>query len=62
MSAQRNIWPLVVVLGAVFSLLNLLELFVLDDAGWPEVVGLVIGIALVALGLARTRGWSGVGE
>jgi len=62
MSAQtRNLWPLVVVLGAVFALLNLTELVFLDR-GWPEVVGLFIGIALVGLGLARSRGLSEVGD
>jgi hypothetical protein len=61
-SAQtRNHWHLVVVLGAVFALLNLTEL-VFRDRGWPEVVGLVIGIALVGLGLARSRGLSEVGD
>ena len=55
----RDLWPLVIVLGAVFALLNLTELVFLDS-GWPEVVGVAIGVALVGLGLARSRGWSGV--
>ncbi len=62
MSAQtRNLWALVVVLGAVFALLNLTEL-VFRDRGWPEVVGLLIGIALVGLGLRRARGSSEAGD
>jgi len=54
----RNLWPLVMMLGAVFALLNLTELVFLDS-GWPEIVGVAIGIALVILGFARHRGWKG---
>lgn len=57
----RDIWPLVIVLGAVFALLNLTELVFLDS-GWPEIVGLAIGVALAILGVARSRGWAGVGR
>ena len=59
MTAQtRNLWPLVMMLGAVFALLNLTELVFLDS-GWPEIAGLAIGSALVILGFARYRGWKG---
>ena len=59
MTAQtRNLWPLVMMLGAVFALLNLTELVFLDS-GWPEIVGVAIGITLVILGFARYRGWKG---
>jgi hypothetical protein len=62
MTAQtRNLWRVVVVLGAVFAILNLTEL-VFRDRGWPEVVGLMIGVALVGLGLARSRGLPEVGD
>jgi len=54
----RNLWPLVMTLGAVFALLNLTELVFLDS-GWPEIVGVAIGIVLVSLGFARYRGWKG---
>ena len=57
----RNLWPLVIVLGVAFAFLNLTELVFLDS-GWPEVVGLAIGIALVALGLRRLRAPSEVVE
>lgn len=57
----RNLWPLVMTLGVVFALLNLTELVFLDS-GWPEIVGVVIGIALFILGFARYRGWEGVGR
>lgn len=58
MTAQRKLWPLVMIVGAVFALLNLTELVFLDS-GWPEIVGVAIGIALVILGFARYRGWKG---
>jgi len=54
----RNLWSLVMMLGAVFALLNLTELVFLDS-GWPEIAGVAIGIALVILGFARYRGWKG---
>jgi hypothetical protein len=57
----RDLWPLVVVLGAVFALLNLAELVFLDS-GRAEVVGFAIGIAVAGLGLAMSRGWFGVGD
>ena len=55
----RNAWPVVMTLGVVFALLNLTELVFLDS-GWPEIVGVAIGIALFVLGFARYRGWAGV--
>ena len=60
MSAQRrNLWPVLVALGIGFTLLNLTELVFLDG-GWPEIVGVAIGVALVGVGVARRRGWEGV--
>jgi len=55
----RNAWPVVITLGGVFALLNLTEL-ILRDGGWPEIVGVAIGIALVIVGFAMQRGWAGV--
>ncbi len=55
----RNTWPVVIVLGGVFTLLNLTQL-VLRDGGWPEIVGVTIGIGLVIVGFAMQRGWTGV--
>jgi len=57
----RNWWPVLVSLGGVFTLLNPPELMFLDG-GWPQIVGVVLGIALVAAGIARRRGWEGVGR
>ena len=55
----RNLWPLALALGVVFTLLNLIELAFLDG-GWPQIVGVALGIALVAIAIARRRGWQGV--
>ena len=60
MTAQaRNWWPVILALGVGFTILNLIEL-VLVDGGWPQIVGVVIGFALVAVGIARQRGWERV--
>ena len=55
----RNWWPVILALGIGFTALNLVEL-VFVDGGWPQIVGVVIGFALVAFGIARQRGWEGV--
>jgi hypothetical protein len=57
----RNWWPVLLALGVGFTFLNLIELVFLDG-GWPQIVGLVFGCGLVAVGIARQRGWSGVGR
>ena len=55
----RHLWPVLLALGLVFTLLNLTEL-VFRDGGWPQIVGVPLGIALVGIGIAIRRGWSGV--
>ena len=55
----RNWWPVPVALGIAFILLNLTELVILDG-GWPQIVGLILGMALIGIGIARQRGWEGV--
>lgn len=57
----RNWWPVLLALGVGFISLNVVEL-VFVDGGWPQIVGLVFGAALVAIGIARQRGWEGVGR
>ena len=60
MSARtQNLWPVLLALGLVFILLNLTEL-VFRGGGWPQIVGVVLGLALVGVGIARRRGWKGV--
>jgi hypothetical protein len=55
----RNLWPLLLALGLVFTLLNVTALL-FRDGGWPQIAGVALGIALVAVALARRRGWAGV--
>ena len=55
----RNWWPAILALGVGFTVLNVIELVFLDG-GLPQIVGVVIGFALVAFGIARQRGWEGV--
>jgi hypothetical protein len=50
-----------VALGIGFVALNVIELAFLDG-GPPQIVGLVLGLALAALGIARQRGWAGMGR
>jgi len=57
----RNWWPVLVALGAGFLFLNVIELVFLDG-GVPQIVGLVLGSILVGIGIARQRGWAGVGR
>ena len=56
---SANWWPVLVALGVGFLFLNVVEL-VLLDGGAPQIVGAVLGCALVGLGIARRRGWAGV--
>jgi len=57
----RNWWPVLLALGVGFTFLNLIELVFLDG-GWPQIVGVVFGCGLVAVGIAQQRGWTGVGR
>jgi hypothetical protein len=57
----RNWWPVLLALGVGFTFLNFIELVFLDG-GWPQIVGVVFGCGLVAVGIARQRGWTGVGR
>lgn len=60
MSAQsRSRWSAVIVLASAFTLVNVVEL-VAGGGGWPQVVGLPLGVAAIAYGIARLRGWAGV--
>ncbi|MDH4103844.1 MAG: hypothetical protein OEW52_03795 [Thermoleophilia bacterium] len=55
----RKWWRGAVALGVIFVLINIYEL-VFADGGWPQIVGVPIGITLVAVGIAGKRGWQGV--
>ena len=54
-----NLWPLLLALGLVFTLLTITALL-FRDGGWPQIVGVALGVALVAVAIARRRGWVGV--
>jgi hypothetical protein len=56
---SRSLWPLLLALGLVFIFLNVTEL-VVRDGGWPQLVGVALGISLVVVAIARRRGWAGV--
>ena len=58
-AGSRSSWPFVLALGIVFIVLNLVDLAFLGG-GWPQIVGIPLGIALVGIALARKRGWGGV--
>ena len=58
---RRDWWPMPVALGAIFVLLNIVEL-AFADGGWPQIVGLVLGLVLIGLGVAQQRGWTGAGR
>ena len=47
------------VLASLYVGFNLVEL-VAGVGGWPQIVGLPLGLAVVAYGVARLLGWEGV--
>jgi len=57
----RNVWPLALGLGLVFTLLNVFEL-AFRDGGWPQIVTTALSITVVAVAIARLRGWTWAGR
>jgi hypothetical protein len=55
----RARWTTVVVLASLFVFVNLVQIGT-GNAGWPQIVGLVLGIPLAAFGVARVLGWEGL--
>ena len=55
----RTRWTAVVVLAGLYVAFNAVELAV-GAAGWPQVIGLPLGLAVVAYGVARLLGWEGI--
>ena len=55
----RTRWTAVVVLASLYVGFNAIELAV-GTGGWPKIVGLPLGLAVVAYGTARLLGWEGV--
>ena len=58
-ASVRTRWTAVVVLASLYVGFNLVEL-VAGVGGWPQIVGLPLGLAVVAYGVARLLGWEGV--
>lgn len=55
----RSPWTAVVVLASLYVFFNAVELAT-GNGGWPQIVGLPLGIAVAAYGVARVLGWQGV--
>jgi hypothetical protein len=47
------------VLAGLYVAFNALELAV-GAGGWPQLLGLPVGLAVVAYGVARLLGWEGM--
>ena len=49
----------VVVLASLYVAFNAVELAV-GAGGWPQIIGVPLGVAVVAFGTARLLGWEGI--
>ena len=58
-AGTRSRWTAVVVLASLYMLFNIVELGV-GDGGWPQIVGIPLGAAVAAYGVARVLGWEGI--
>ena len=58
-ASLRMRWTAVVVLASLYVGFNVVELAA-GIGGWPQVVGLPLGLAVVAYGVARLLGWEGI--
>jgi uncharacterized membrane protein (DUF2068 family) len=58
-ASLRTRWTAVVVLASLYVGFNGVELAV-GMGGWPQIVGLPLGLAVVAYGVARLLGWEGI--
>jgi hypothetical protein len=58
-TTTRNRWTAVLVLASLYVLFNAVELGI-GDGGWPQIIGLPLGIAVAAYGVARLFGWEGL--
>ena len=57
--STRGRWTAVTVVASLFVFFNVVELAV-ADGGWPQIVGVPLGLAVVAYGVARVLGWEGI--
>ena len=58
-ASLRTRWTAVVVLASLYVAFNAVELAV-GAGGWPQIVGVPRGLAVVAYGTARLLGWEGI--
>jgi uncharacterized membrane protein (DUF2068 family) len=58
-ASTRTRWLAVVTLASLYVLFDLVELAV-GRGGWPQIVGVPVGLAVVAYGVARVLGWEGL--
>ena len=58
-ATMRTRWTAVVVLASLYVAFNAVELAV-GVGGWPQIVGVPLGLAVVAYGTARLLGWEGI--
>ena len=58
-ATMRTRWTAVVVLASLYVAFNAVELAV-GAGGWPQIVGVPLGLAVVAYGTARLLGWEGI--
>ena len=58
-ASLRTRWTAVVVLASLYVAFNAVELAV-GAGGWPQIVGVPLGLAVVAYGTARLLGWDGI--
>ena len=58
-ASLRTRWTAVVVLASLYVAFNAVELAV-GVGGWPQIVGVPLGLAVVAYGTARLLGWEGI--
>ena len=58
-ASLRTRWTAVVVLASLYVAFNAVE-FAVGAGGWPQIVGVPLGLAVVAYGTARLLGWEGI--
>jgi hypothetical protein len=58
-ASTRTRWLAVVTLASLYVLFDLVELAV-GRGGWPQIVGVPVGLAVGAYGVARVLGWEGL--
>ena len=57
--STRMRWIPVVALASLYVLFDLVELG-FGEGGWPQIVGVPVGLAVAAYGIARVLGWEGL--